>query len=95
MSLIVLYFLHSTSVLSFCIDVILTLSILMVCNFSSMSHFRTQFNGNLSIGNPFVEIRRSYDHLISTIGFPILERLHLYIESGPWLLYVSYLLSKG
>ena len=39
-----------------------------------------------SIGNPIVEIRRSYDRLISTMGFPILVRQHLYIESGPWLL---------
>ena len=36
-----------------------------------------------SIGNPIVEIRRSYDRLISTMGFPILIRRHLYIESGP------------
>ena len=36
-----------------------------------------------SIGNPIVEIRRSYDRLISTMGFPILVRRHLYIESGP------------
>ena len=35
-----------------------------------------------TIGNPTVEIRRSYDHLISTMGFPILVRWHLYIESG-------------
>ena len=33
-----------------------------------------------------MEIRRSYDPLISTMGFPILIRLHLYIESGPRLL---------
>ena len=39
-----------------------------------------------SIGNPIVEIRRSYDRLISTMGFPILVRWHLYIESGPWSL---------
>ena len=32
-----------------------------------------------SIGNPIVEIRRSYDRLISTMGFPILVR-YLYIE---------------
>ena len=38
-----------------------------------------------SIGNPIVEIRRSYDGLISTMGFPILVRWHLYIESGPWI----------
>ena len=37
-----------------------------------------------SIGNPIVEIRRSYDRLISTMGFPILVRQHLYIETGPW-----------
>ena len=36
-----------------------------------------------SIGNPIVEMRRSYDGLISTMGFPILVRWHLYIESGP------------
>ena len=36
-----------------------------------------------SIGNHIVEIRRSYDRLISTMGFPILVRWHLYIESGP------------
>ena len=30
-----------------------------------------------------MEIRRSYDRLISTMGFPILVRCHLYIESGP------------
>ena len=35
-----------------------------------------------SIGNPTVEIRRSYDRLISTMGFPILVRWHFYIESG-------------
>ena len=37
-----------------------------------------------SIGNPIVEIRRSYERLISTMGFPILVRWQLYIESGPW-----------
>ena len=36
-----------------------------------------------SIGNPIVEIRWSYDRLISTMWFSILVRLHLYIESGP------------
>ena len=44
-------------------------------------------NVNLtSIGNSIVEIRRSYDCLISTVGFPILLRWHLYTEPGPWLL---------
>ena len=36
-----------------------------------------------NIGDPMVEIRRSYDRLISTMGFPIPVRQHLYIESGP------------
>ena len=36
-----------------------------------------------SKGNPIVEIRRSYDRLISTMGFPIPVRRHLYIEWGP------------
>ena len=36
-----------------------------------------------SIGNPFVEMRRSDDRLFSTIGLPILVRGHLYIEWGP------------
>ena len=34
-------------------------------------------------GNPTVEIRPSWDHLISKIGFPRLVRWHLYIESAP------------
>ena len=34
------------------------------------------------IGNPILEIRRSYERRISTIGFPILVRWHPYIESG-------------
>ena len=36
-----------------------------------------------SIGNLIVEIRRSYDCLIPTMGFPILLRCHVYIEPGP------------
>ena len=35
------------------------------------------------IGNPIMKIRRSDDRLISTMGFPILVRWHLYIETGP------------
>ena len=31
-----------------------------------------------------MEIRRSYDRLISTMGFPILERWHLYIRPQMW-----------
>ena len=38
-----------------------------------------------SIGNPIVEIRRSYDRLISTMGFPILVKGHFNIGSGPRL----------
>ena len=37
-----------------------------------------------SIWDPIVYIRRSYDRLIYTMGFPILVRRHLYIESDPW-----------
>ena len=33
-----------------------------------------------------MEIRRSWDRLISTMGFPTLVRWHLYIESGPTFL---------
>ena len=32
------------------------------------------------MGNPIVVIRQSYDHLISTMGFPTLLRCHLYTE---------------
>ena len=35
-----------------------------------------------SKGKPIVEIRWSYDRLISTMGFPIPVRWHIYIESG-------------
>ena len=38
------------------------------------------------IGNPIMEIRLSYDRLISTMGFLILVRWYLYIESVPWML---------
>ena len=41
-------------------------------------------------GNPIVEIRGSYSRLISTMGFPILVRWHLYIESGSWPPCVAY-----
>ena len=41
-----------------------------------------------SIGNPIVKIRRSYDRLISTMGFAILARWQLYIESGPGYLHL-------
>ena len=41
-----------------------------------------------SIGNPIVEIRRSDDRLISTMGFPLLVRSHLYTESGPCMLWI-------
>ena len=37
------------------------------------------------IGNAIVEIRWSYDHLISTMGFPLLVWWHLYIGTGPWM----------
>ena len=46
------------------------------------------------IANPIVEIRRSYDCLISTMGFPILVRWHLYIESVPWSLWYTKMTNK-
>ena len=36
-----------------------------------------------------MEIRRSYDRLISTRGFPILVRWHLYIDSPPWVIWCT------
>ena len=44
------------------------------------------------IENPIVEIRRSSDRLISKMGFPILVRWHLYIESGPRIMPVHWFL---
>ena len=38
-----------------------------------------------------MEIRRSYDRLISTMGFPILVRCHLYIDSEPCVCFVNNL----
>ena len=43
-----------------------------------------------NIGNPIVEIRPSKDRLISTMGFPILARRYLYIESGPDVVLQEY-----
>ena len=37
-----------------------------------------------SIGNLIVEIRPSYDYIISTMEFPTMVGWHLYIESGSW-----------
>ena len=37
------------------------------------------------MGNPIVEIRLSDDRLISAMGFPILLKWHLYIESGYYI----------
>ena len=39
-----------------------------------------------SIGTPVVKIRRSHDRLICTMGFSMLVRWHLYVESWPWFL---------
>ena len=44
-----------------------------------------------SVGNPIVKIRRSYDRLISTMGFLLLVKWYLNIESGPWLWYLQFL----
>ena len=40
-----------------------------------------------------MEIRRSYDRLISTMGFPILVRRHLYIESAPCTQFPQFILT--
>ena len=45
--------------------------------FGAVSIYRCNL---ISRGNPNVEIRQSYDRLISTMGFPVLVRWHLYIE---------------
>ena len=47
-----------------------------------------------SIRNPNAEKRRSYDRLISAMGFPILVRRHLYIWSGPRLFICICILLK-
>ena len=46
---------------------------------------KCHLTSTISIRNPIVEIKRSYDHLMSTKGFTILVlvRRYLYIESGP------------
>ena len=45
---------------------------------------RVNIKNLTSIGNPVMEIQLSSDRLISTIGFHILVRWHLYTESGLW-----------
>ena len=39
----------------------------------------------ISIGNPTMEIRRSYDRLITTMISPILVRRYVYIQSRTWI----------
>ena len=67
------------------------LSHLMPC-INDLYVLRALIQYHTSIGNPIVEIRRSHDRLISTMGFPILVRKHLYIESGPcmWQIFSAY-----
>ena len=73
-------------------------SVVKLSEFWNIAAHKQFWNGSLvadsikrchlpSIGNPILEIRRSYDRLISTMGFLILVRWHLYIESGPRFLY--------
>ena len=45
--------------------------------------FNTKKSHLTSIESPFLEVRQSYDHLISTMWFPMLVRRHLYIGSRP------------
>ena len=40
-----------------------------------------------------MEIRQSSEHLISTMGFPILVRLHFYIESAPLVMIIPFSLN--
>ena len=40
-----------------------------------------------------MEKRRSYDRLISTMGFPIMVRWNLYIESGPRIYWIGTVLT--
>ena len=49
------------------------------------SYLHNGISYTTSIGNPIVVIRRSKDRLISTMGFPILVRWHLYTESPSWI----------
>ena len=55
------------------------LCMLIVLGADSISKFHIT-----GIGNPIWEIRRSYDRLISTLGFSLLVRWHIYIEAMPW-----------
>ena len=54
------------------------------CTKPSGPWFNIKMSSN-SIGIPIVEMRRSYDRLISTMGFHLLVRWHLYIELSPWV----------
>ena len=57
-----------------------------------LTTFGPWFNIKMScIGTPIVEIRRSYDRLISTMGFPIPVRWYLYIDSGPCMLPAAHI----
>ena len=77
--------LHYTKYIFVAVVAAATVAIVVVVVFILRSG--PQFNIKIwhltSIGNPIVEIRRPYDRLISKMGFPILARWHLYIESGP------------
>ena len=53
-----------------------------IMNYEVMVLWNIFFHLSL-IGNRIVEIRRAQDRLISTMGFPILVRRYLYIETGP------------
>ena len=57
--------------------------VLFITSFENLGPDSINRSHLTSIRNPIVEIRRSYDRLISTMGFPLPVRWHLYIESGP------------
>ena len=68
---------------------IVHLHMVITLNVTIQSHNKWKDSGpwfiiiHTSIGNPIMEIKRSYDLRISTMRFPIQVRQHLYIESGP------------
>ena len=65
----------------FCCSYIINSQLILVVHLLYGSAFIRHLT---KIGNPIVEIRRSYHCLISTMGFPILVRWHIFIESAPW-----------
>ena len=68
MSQIVLYFLHSTSVLSFCIYVVLTLSIKMKATRSLRSEFFVQIKCFVHIVQKFIDEAKQFSVILVRAG---------------------------